>query len=781
MKTNPTSRRATPRRLLVGVVFAILMVGFVAVPAEEGRAFSSFGGGVHRAITMEALRFLRSHILDTIEHNNHVQDEGDEESDLKRHFDQCHLIEGVDFINWQYRAILDSWRVEQAAADFGALLHTVQDFYAHANWVELGFPRATFEGLPFADVGDLIDFSTRLAGSSGLGNWGVPEPLDVVRDDIRLDDLETDDHVTPIPEGWSITYPHDAGFPDNHVPLVDEDLDGEPDSRLLMSHGYPSQCNPNKAYLPDWSLPHDELNKDKEGRPGFEKAGTLALLQTQYEWCRLLSIAANPAFEEADGLLLSLWVDPDLAYPAETVYELKLDGDLIAYHASPPCFLSLIPGPIEATVQIEEIRVLDSGASDDTITGEPGEVNLSLVAYDLYDRPFDLDKAEWSEVGPMDVESGNLVPSGGLPGPLTLCLAEDAAGFSFALHGWDDDDFWGSDGEIGGSDDLLFGIQRRVSRAELEAGVAGTASSDDLEVRYRVLGRTDDDGDELGHCDEAILGTDPSISDTDGDTILDGDEDFDGDALTNAQEITDFRTDPLDPDSDDDLLLDGTEVNGSNPTDPLDSDSDDDGLTDGQEDANANGALDPGETNPNDADSDDDLLLDGTEVNGSNPTDPLDSDSDDDGLTDGQEDVNHSGALDPGETNPNDADSDDDELKDGLEVANGSNPLDPDSDDDGIPDGEDVEWLQNAIARLATSVFKQSAPGLPTAMLSILDDIERMAAVGDIRGAVLALQNLRRHVDGCGPSPDRNDWILDCPAQVEIRGLTDLLIANLGG
>ena len=36
-------------------------------------------------------------------------------------------------------------------------------------------------------------------------------------------------------------------------------------------------------------------------------------------------------------------------------------------------------------------------------------------------------------------------------------------------------------------------------------------------------------------------------------------------------------------------------------------------------------------------------------------TDPLDPDSDEDGFSDGQEDKNHNGQIDPGESNPNDA------------------------------------------------------------------------------------------------------------------------------
>jgi hypothetical protein len=181
----------------------------------------------------------------------------------------------------------------------------------------------------------------------------------------------------------------------------------------------------------------------------------------------------------------------------------------------------------------------------------------------------------------------------------------------------------------------------------------------------------------------------------------------------------------IDPDADDDGLLDGTELTGSNPTNPDDADSDDDGLLDGEEDANHNGALDPGETNPNDADSDDDGLTDGIEVNGANPTDPLNPDTDGDGLLDGAEDANHNGQVDPGETDPNNPDSDGDGLPDGVEVGLGSDPLDADSDDDGIPDGQDPDVLGDFVESLPGTAFKSTGHGLQQAMLSHLKNIEK--------------------------------------------------------
>ncbi len=248
--------------------------------------------------------------------------------------------------------------------------------------------------------------------------------------------------------------------------------------------------------------------------------------------------------------------------------------------------------------------------------------------------------------------------------------------------------------------------------------------------------------------------------------------DVNGDTVINTQDLLlGLVTFSIDPDSDNDGLLDGCELTGSNPTDPDDPDSDNDGLSDGEEDANHNCALDAGETNPNDADSDDDGLTDGDEVN-IYGTDPLDPDTDDDECSDGVE------VLVLG-TDPLDADTDDDGLTDCLEVTVGTDPLDPDTDDDGILDGEDSEFIQNIINGLPQSAFKDNGGGLRTAMLAQLDNVEHQVLMGHIDQALNMLDNLRKHVDGCGAAADNNDWIIDCAAQIEVRELIDLLIANL--
>ncbi|MEM7246799.1 MAG: FG-GAP-like repeat-containing protein [Acidobacteriota bacterium] len=214
----------------------------------------------------------------------------------------------------------------------------------------------------------------------------------------------------------------------------------------------------------------------------------------------------------------------------------------------------------------------------------------------------------------------------------------------------------------------------------------------------------DSDGDGLSDDAEALLGTDPMNPDTDGDGLTDGQEvdttgtdplmaDTDGDGLSDGAEVLTHGTDPLDADSDDDELSDGDEI-GMHGTDPLDPDSDDDGLDDGAEvndvgtdptnpDTDGDGLLDGAETltDPLDADTDDDGLSDGDEVD-IHGTDPLDLDTDDDGLQDGTE---------LGATTPL-PDTDAGIFRPDSDPTSTTDPLDPDTDGGGVPDGtEDVD------------------------------------------------------------------------------------------
>ena len=130
-------------------------------------------------------------------------------------------------------------------------------------------------------------------------------------------------------------------------------------------------------------------------------------------------------------------------------------------------------------------------------------------------------------------------------------------------------------------------------------------------------------------------------------------------------------------DSDGDCLSD--EIEGLLGTNPHDLDTDDDGISDGNENSNHNGIVENDETDPTKVDTDGDGIQDGTELgviepiidpDGEGPllgtdtalfvpdfdpssiSDPLNPDTDGDGVNDGEEDINHNGRFDLGETDP---------------------------------------------------------------------------------------------------------------------------------
>jgi outer membrane protein assembly factor BamB len=200
----------------------------------------------------------------------------------------------------------------------------------------------------------------------------------------------------------------------------------------------------------------------------------------------------------------------------------------------------------------------------------------------------------------------------------------------------------------------------------------------------------------------------------------------------------------------------------------LTGDSDGDQLPDSWETLHG---LNPANKDDADVDSDGDMLTSREEFYlGTDPTNP---DTDADGLNDGEE-------LTLG-TDPLVPDTDSDGISDGDEVTLGTDPLVGDSDGDGILDGADPGSIVSYVEALPPGVFasvKKSA-GHRDAMLSRLEAAEQSILAGDIAGAISDLDSLRRKLNGCGASADDNDWIADCPTQLELRALVDLLSTNL--
>ncbi len=171
--------------------------------------------------------------------------------------------------------------------------------------------------------------------------------------------------------------------------------------------------------------------------------------------------------------------------------------------------------------------------------------------------------------------------------------------------------------------------------SQLRFGKTGTLSTEFTTVdggvltgqtmgQIEALPCTDPDQDCLPDAVEAALGLNPNLSDSDGNGINDGLEDFDNDLLSNRFEVF-IGTDPAVADSDTDGLSDGTEIlqlrsipwlgdTDGNGTNDGSQDQDNDGLLDLAEDANGNFVVDPTETSPVLADTDLDGVTDSQEI-----------------------------------------------------------------------------------------------------------------------------------------------------------------------
>lgn len=268
------------------------------------------------------------------------------------------------------------------------------------------------------------------------------------------------------------------------------------------------------------------------------------------------------------------------------------------------------------------------------------------------------------------VSSRGLVPVWVVPAVLVACLVIA----SLAVFLWT---YQGNQGTAA-TQTALAGISQEASATQTAAFNQTAAAA---------IGQQDDDGDGLTNQQEIELGTDPRNPDTDNDELRDGDE------------VNTHGTNPLNPDTDADELTDGDEVLRRG-TDPKNPDTDGDSLRDGEEVRLG--------TDPKNPDTDGDGLNDGDEIRrGTSPTNP---DTDGDGLRDGDE-VNVG-------TNPLNPDTDNDRLMDGAESANCPNFLNPDTDGDGIIDGLDLDPCDaNNPSLTATAAASQPtlAPTLTTA------------------------------------------------------------------
>ena len=143
----------------------------------------------------------------------------------------------------------------------------------------------------------------------------------------------------------------------------------------------------------------------------------------------------------------------------------------------------------------------------------------------------------------------------------------------------------------------------QVRVAETLTDLAGNRLAAPVNFTFRAYSFEDADADGLPDELETALGYDPTRTDSDGNGVRDGDEDRDGDGLTNSFEVLRSQTDPLRRDTDGNGVEDGEEDPDRDSltnrreqtagTDPLNPDTDGDGWTDEAEVSGASDPLDP--------------------------------------------------------------------------------------------------------------------------------------------------------------------------------------------
>jgi uncharacterized delta-60 repeat protein len=91
----------------------------------------------------------------------------------------------------------------------------------------------------------------------------------------------------------------------------------------------------------------------------------------------------------------------------------------------------------------------------------------------------------------------------------------------------------------------------------------------------------------------------------------------------------------------------------------------------------------------------------------------------------------------------------------------------------------DPSWIAAVVKALPAASFVSSPAGVQLTMVSELTQAQAEVASGDGASARNRLVILRTRVDGCGTAPAADDWITACPAQTQVRGLIDQVMAKI--
>jgi hypothetical protein len=308
------------------------------------------------------------------------------------HFDACAFDDAYDNIKRRYHDVMQG---AGAPYNFGSILHPIQDFYSHSNWIELGL----FGDLLVEDSGDWPD----------LQKWSNVNP--------RINRFPNEFHPQILiaqddkPDGISMS----GGL------RPELKLNGEFIGYGLITHSRPFSLNPSNPGLGDdcpdevEEIEHPQINKDGPTNGDYigdqsqyatihDEAKRNAQMATLHEWCRLLYYlktssplgSAGPGFH-AVSIPLALWVDKGKT-PDIDVFGCRSTG----------------PKNIKMRASITNLEI-----NNDFTNNGPGRINLVFA---LYTSDFAVSVRTQSE--PVVIDTGSTWPPQKLPAPITACVSE---------------------------------------------------------------------------------------------------------------------------------------------------------------------------------------------------------------------------------------------------------------------------------------------------------------------------------------------------------------------
>ncbi len=276
-----------------------------AQPAIAFKTFKYVGGAIHQEISREALVNssigLNEKAFALVSKANTGQDEPPNIFIDSHHFDNCKFDESKAFIDKCYseiahdaaKAVNDKVKRENILKSFGALLHPIQDFYSHANYIELKLKEdssLTPETIPLVKWSEVKNSAiTATTPSVRTGFFTTLEvtgsrSLAIAR--LKSQKLKVKDS----------DYLDTAKY--NKLQTLDERIDFATNAKLSLLH---SDLNKDDGQTDEGKVVSKVTKKSL-----YEYARALAVRETQRQWQRLDTTVRAASGADADRLISQL-------------------------------------------------------------------------------------------------------------------------------------------------------------------------------------------------------------------------------------------------------------------------------------------------------------------------------------------------------------------------------------------------------------------------------------------------------------------------------------------